>query len=101
MKYLPLDDFARLDYGRLLWKNPVARARLIAHWTDRRHPHRDRFLARRDLIEALLSAPVDQLDSVVEAHGSSVRAAMREIPPVFGHFWADSAQRSGRLIEWE
>lgn len=91
MKYLPLDDFARLDYGRLLWKNPPSRARLLAHWTDPRHPHRDRFLARREMVESLLSAPVDGLDAAAESHGTSVRAALREIPPIFGHFWSDSA----------
>jgi hypothetical protein len=93
MKYLPLDDFARLDYGRLLWNNPGARTRLLTHWTDARHPHRERFLARRELVEALLSAPVDGLDAAAASHGSSVRAALREIPPVFGHFWAASSTR--------
>ncbi len=90
MKYLPLADFARLDYGRLLWKNPQARNRLLAHWTDPRHPHRERFLARRELIESMLEAPLKELDAVAEHHGTSLRAAIREIPPVFGHFWADS-----------
>ena len=33
-KYPNYDDLARFEYGRLLWKNPRVRARLLAHWTD-------------------------------------------------------------------
>jgi len=99
MKYLPLDDFARLDYGRLLWKNPRARARLLAHWTDARHPHRQRFLAARQLVEELLSVPVEKFDAIAAGRGSSLRAAIREIPPVFGHFWSDS-EPSGAETQW-
>ena len=90
MKYLSLEDFARLDYGRLLWKNPAVRARLLAHWQDPRHPYRERFAARRELVEALLTAPADRIDAIAETHHTSLRAALREIPPVFGHFWSDS-----------
>jgi len=90
MKHLPLHDFARLDYSRLLWRNSAARARLLAHWTDSRHPYRERFLARRELIEALLAAPVEEMEASTRRHGSSLRAAIREIPPVFGQFWAVS-----------
>jgi hypothetical protein len=100
MKYLPVDDFARLDYGRLLWTNSRTRARLLAHWTDPRHPYRERFAERRALVEAILSAPVKELDAVARHHDTSLRAILREIPPVFGHFWRDSltAMESERSI---
>ena len=88
--YTNYDDLARLEYGRILWRNPQDREQLIRHWTDLRHPHRERFLQNRILVEKLLaSRPED--DSILESeliqHGTSLRAAMREIPPVFGSFW--------------
>ena len=90
LKYLPPDDFARLEYGRMLWKNRRTRARLIAHWQDERHPYHARFARTKDLIVALLSAPVAEFPKIVGDHNTSLRAAIREVPPVFGHFWADS-----------
>ncbi len=89
-KYFPPEDFARLDYGRILWNMPLAKDRLVAHWSDPRHPYRERFLRFRPMIESLLSSKLDNLDQIAAAHGQSLRAAIREIPPVFGHFWADS-----------
>ncbi|HEY5792511.1 MAG TPA: hypothetical protein VIS74_04385 [Chthoniobacterales bacterium] len=93
-KYFPPEDFARLDYGRLLWKAPAGRARLLAHWNDPRHPYRERFLRHRPLLESLLSCALDRLDDAAVEHGQSLRAAIREIPPVFGHFWADSLREN-------
>jgi len=89
-KYFPPEDFARLDYGRLLWKMPAARGRLLSHWSDPRHPYRERFFRNRAAVESLLSCRVECLDEAVAAHGQSVRSAIREIPPIFGHFWAES-----------
>lgn len=89
LKYLPPDDFARLDYGRLLWKNPRARAHLVAHWLDERHPHHERFAANRELVADLLSSPVDELEKVAARARTSLRAAIREIPPVFGQIGTD------------
>jgi hypothetical protein len=77
MKYLPAADFARLDYGRLLWKNPKARARLLAHWTDPRHPYHERFAEHRTVVESILSAPVERLDDISRHHGISLRAILR------------------------
>ncbi len=42
-KYPNYRDIARFEYGRLLWKNPEARRRLLAHWESPDHPHVDRF----------------------------------------------------------
>ena len=74
----------------MLWKNQRTRARLMAHWQDKRHPYRERFARSRELIVALLSVPVAEFQEIVGDHNTSLRAAIREIPPVFGHFWADS-----------
>jgi hypothetical protein len=88
--YINYDDLARLEYGRILWRNPRDQQQLINHWTDLRHSYRERFLQNRALVERLLnSRPED--DSILEneliRQDTSLRAAMREIPPVFGSFW--------------
>ncbi len=88
--YVNYDDLARLEYGRLLWRNPAMRRRLQDHWTDPRHPYRERFLAGRARIERLLAAREEDDAALAEellGAGTSLRALMREIPPVFGSFW--------------
>ena len=87
--YANYDDIARFEYGRLVWKRPAMRARLLAHWTDARHPHRERFLAQRQSIEELLSSHESPaaLDCTLRERGSSLRALAREIPLVFGGFF--------------
>lgn len=87
--YPNYDDIARFEYGRMLWRSAEMRLRLLSHWTDARHPHRERFLERRALIESILSSsdtPAD-LDARLRAQGTSLRCAAREIPPVFGSFF--------------
>ena len=87
--YPNYDDIARFDYGRLLWRSADMRARLLSHWLDPRHPHRERFLEQRALIEQLLGSeetPV-VIDARLRAQGTSLRCAAREIPPVFGSFF--------------
>jgi len=76
-------------YGRILWRNPRDREHLIRHWTDSRHPyvsascsiaHWSRGCSLRgQKTTPVLERELIQLDT-------SLRAAMREIPPVFGHF---------------
>jgi hypothetical protein len=89
--YASLEDRARLYYGRLLWKRPDARARLLRHWTDSRHPHADRFeeIYRKHVERLLAGAPEGdaQLDAEFQAQGLSLRVVAREIPPVFGSFY--------------
>ena len=87
--YASYDDVTRFEYGRLLWRQPVMRQRLLAHWRDERHPHRERFERQREMIETILSAnesPVE-IDQRLREQGISLRAAAREIPPVFGSFF--------------
>ena len=87
--YPNYDDIARLDYGRLLWKSPQFRSRLLNHWTDARHPYRERFLQRQSLIEEVLSTEEssEMLDQRLRERGTSLRCVAREIPPVFGSFF--------------
>lgn len=90
--YPNYDDIARFEYGRLLWRNLEMRARLLAHWLDPRHPYRDRFMDRRPQLEALLASSdsAASLHQQLLAKGASLRCLAREIPPVFGSFFADS-----------
>lgn len=89
--YFVPDDWARLQYGRLLWKNPEMRNRLLSHWQDKRHPWHARFAGeRREQVEKLLrsnSSDDGRIDEKLLQQGSSLRAVMREIPPVFGSFF--------------
>ena len=85
-KYASYQDLGRLEYGRLLWSNPAARERLLAHWTSPSHPHRARFAEKRALVEMALAPATDDsaLDAVLRTEGHSLRSVAREIPPVFG-----------------
>jgi hypothetical protein len=87
--YPNYDDIARFDYGRRMWRLPDMRSRLLAHWTDARHPYRERFSERRQVIEEVLGSgtPAAELDRGLRARGTSLRCVAREIPPVFGSFF--------------
>ena len=86
--YANYDDVARFQYGRLLWRQPAMRDRLLAHWLDERHPYSDRFLERKALIEEVLNSNERPaaLDRRLRRKGTSLRSVVREIPPVFGGF---------------
>ncbi len=88
---LLIHDQARLEYTRLLWKRPAARARLLRHWSDARHPYAPRFQEehRSDVERVLAASPAedDALDAELRASGRSLRTVVREIPPVFGSFY--------------
>ncbi len=88
---LLLHDQARLEYGRLLWKRPSARSRLLSHWSDARHPYAERFAKTyRPWVEKVLEAKQeadDALDEELSREGLSLRVVVREIPPVFGSFY--------------
>ena len=87
--YPNYDDIARFEYGRRFWRDPQMRARLLAHWLDERHPHRERFIEQRATIEAVLNSTNGpaELDADLRRQGTSLRALAREIPPVFGSFF--------------
>lgn len=84
--YANYDDVARFDYGRLLWRQPAMRARLLRHWLDERHPGHERFLAHREAVEEILASSESpaQLNELCRQRGTSLRCVAREIPPVFG-----------------
>jgi hypothetical protein len=65
--YPVYDDLARLEYGRLFWRNPLMRERLLRHWLDERHPYRDRFIEHRALVEEVLQSLMSdkELDSAL------------------------------------
>ena len=90
--YPNYDDIARLEYGRMMWRRPAMRARLLAHWLDPRHPYRERFIERRAVVEGVLSSVEDDgaLQRSLLASGTSLRCVAREVPPVFGAFWPAS-----------
>ena len=85
-KYSSYQDLGRLEYGRLLWKNPAKRARLLSHWRSPSHPNHARFAEKRALVERVLAPTTDDsaLDAALRREGHSLRTAAREIPPVFG-----------------
>jgi hypothetical protein len=87
--YVNYDDVARLQYGRLLWRNPIFRRRLLTHWLDERHPYHERFAEQRTIIENLLTTtePFEDVDKRLRSNGTSLRCVAREIPPIFGSFF--------------
>lgn len=91
MRRLLYQDEARLEYVRMFWADPRKRQRLLAHWLDPRHPFHERFLKQwRPIVERVLianPAADDLLDRDLQAEGLSLRAVVREIPPVFGSFF--------------
>jgi hypothetical protein len=90
--YPNYDDIARLEYGRMMWRRPAMRSRLLAHWSDPRHPYRERFIERRPVIERVLSSAENEpaIQQWLLADGTSLRCVAREIPPVFGDFFEES-----------
>jgi hypothetical protein len=97
--YPSYDDVARLEYGRRLWRQPEMRRRLLAHWLDERHPHRERFLEQRELIESVLASEdsVPEVDARLRECGTSLRCVAREIPAVFGQWFAEERGSSDKL----
>lgn len=95
MNRLLYQDEARLEYGRRFWKNPARKARLLAHWQDERHPYRERFMETwLPWVDRVLSTQPghdDELDLTLQSQGLSLRVIVKEIPPVFGSFWAPAA----------
>jgi hypothetical protein len=97
--YPDYEAMARLEYGRRLWRDAAFRQRLLNHWTDLRHPWRDRFLAQRSLIEEVLASAESEevLQERLLAQDTSLRCVAREIPPVFGSFWVSAVSAKAAL----
>ena len=84
-KYPVYKDIARFEYGRLLWKNPSVRQRMLAHWSESKHSYHHRFLENQETIEEVLGSQSSdvELDRDLRKRNLSLRAVVREIPPVF------------------
>lgn len=87
--YASYDEVARFEYGRRFWRDAGMRQRLLEHWLDERHPHRERFLAQRELVEEVLASneSVPELDARLRRRGTTLRCVAREIPVVFGQWF--------------
>ena len=83
-------EYAKLEYGRLLWRVPACRERLLCHWRDPRHPHAERFAEREAVVCEILESPKGsdaELDTALRQRGLSLRVVVKEIPSVFGSFF--------------
>jgi hypothetical protein len=91
--YVSYDDVSRFEYGRRLWRLADMRRRLLVHWLDERHPHRDRFIERRALIEEVLGSDetVPALDARLRQYGTTLRCVVRDIPVVFGQWFGQDS----------
>ena len=90
MSALNLDDAARLQYSRILWKNPRTRRRLLFVWDHPEHPHRERFHENRETVVALLESadPIAFVETMAQKW--SLRTLTREIPCVIWDLWDES-----------
>lgn len=85
-----LQEYAKLEYGRLLWRVPECRERLLRHWRDPRHPHAERFAEHEAEVTRILESPKGSdaaLDAELRQRKLSLRAVVKEIPSVFGSFF--------------
>jgi hypothetical protein len=83
-------EYAKLEYGRMLWRVPKARERLLRHWRDPRHPHAERFAEHEAEVRRILESPAgsdERLDAELRQRGLSLRVVVKEIPSVFGSFY--------------
>ena len=83
-------EYAKLEYGRLLWRVPAHRERLLNHWHDPRHPHAERFAAHETDVRHILASPKDsdaELDAELRQRGLSLRVVVKEIPSVLARFF--------------
>ena len=90
MNGIPVGKYAKLEYGRLLWRVPAYRERLLRHWHDPRHLHAERFAEREAEVTHILESTQDsdkELDAELRQRNLSLRVVVKEIPPVFGLFF--------------
>jgi len=83
-------EYAKLEYGRLLWRVPDYRERLLRHWHDPRHPHAGRFAEHElevcHVLESTKGSDAE-LDAELRRRNLSLRVVVKEIPSVFGAFF--------------
>jgi len=95
-----LEDAARLQYSRILWKNPRTRRRLLYVWEHSGHPHRERFEKNRQLVVGFLECedPQAYVNSAAGQAKWSLRTLTREIPCVIWEFWDESKEASQKSL---
>lgn len=87
---IPIEEYAKLEYGRMLWRRPESRERLLRHWRDPRHPHAERFAEHEAEVQWILESPKGSdeiLDAELRQRRLSLRVVVKEIPSVFGSFF--------------
>jgi hypothetical protein len=80
-------EHAKLEYGRMLWRRPESRERLLQHWRDPRHPHAERFAEHEAEVRQVLESPKgsdEALDAELRQRGLSLRVVVKEM---FGSFF--------------
>lgn len=85
-----LQEYSKLEYGRLLWRVPACRERLLRHWRDPRHPHAERFACHEAEVCRILESAQGsdaELDAELRRRNLSLRVVVKEIPSVFGSFF--------------
>ncbi|MST94896.1 MAG: hypothetical protein EXS33_06465 [Pedosphaera sp.] len=83
-------EYGKLEYGRLLWRVPEYRVRLLRHWNDPRHPHAERFAEHEAGVRHILESPEGsdlELDAELRRRNLSLRVVVKEISSVFGSFF--------------
>ena len=83
-------EYAKLEYGRLVWRNPEFCERLLRHWRGPRHPHAGRFAEHEAEVRHILESPKgsdNELAAELRQRNLSLRVVAKEIPSVFGSFF--------------
>lgn len=83
-------EYAKLEYGRMVWRVPEFRERLLRHWRDPRHPHAERFAEHEADVRYVLESPKgsdSSVDAELRKRERSLRVVVKEIPSVFGSFF--------------
>src|ERR1041385_8801770 len=78
-----LQEYAKLEYGRLLWGVPAYRERLLRHWRDPRHPHAERFAQHETDVRAVLESAKgtdNELDAELRQRNLSLRVGCQRNP---------------------
>jgi hypothetical protein len=72
-------EYAKLEYGRMVWRVPAFRERLLRHWTDPRHPHAERFAQHETDVRHILESPKNsdaELEPACRRQRNSVRVRL-------------------------
>ena len=70
-----VEEYAKLEYGRLLWRVPAYRERLLRHWRDPRHPHAERFAEHEVRVTLLWPAPKIPTTRWIQNCASAIQAS--------------------------